>query len=115
VERLDQKPFALVGVATEIDPAALTEMNIGYAGSKLNWRSFWNGPGGIRTGIAQTWGVTQNQTAFLINERGIIRRCFRQEMDVVRRSYHRGVDLDHIIDDIVAEAEKGKGRKTNGK
>ena len=54
VERLKDKPFALLGVNSDRD---LAKIRPRLASEKITWRSFWNGPKGTRDGIAGRFGV----------------------------------------------------------
>ncbi len=111
-DRLKGRPFAVVGVNGDLDPAA-----VGPRLEKLkvtvDWPSFWNGPvetDGRSFPIAVTtrrpiptqWGVTGWPTVFVIDHAGTVRRRLV--------GGQKPESLDRLIDSYVAEAEKAKGR-----
>jgi hypothetical protein len=91
VKRLAGRPFALVGVNSDKDRAALKKV---LAKEGLTWRSFWDGsPSGP---ISSQWGVYSWPTLYLIDHRGTIRK------KVLDRTEEA---LDAEIDKLVREAE----------
>lgn len=88
VERLKDKPFAIVGVASDLpsDMKRIVEEN------KINWRNAVDesteGP------IATAWNVHGWPTIFVLDAEGVIR--FRDT---------RGEDLDNAVDELLAELE----------
>jgi Thioredoxin-like len=70
VKKMEGKPFALVGVNSDRDRAALKKV---LAKENITWRSFWNG-GGTGGPIATRWGVRGWPTLYLIDHRGVIRK-----------------------------------------
>jgi hypothetical protein len=98
VEKLKDKPFAIIGVNSDRDREKLKKV---VEEKKLTWRSFWDG--GDTTGpIASAWNVTYWPTVFLLDHAGVIRY-----KDV------SGKDLDAAIEKLVDEAEraaKGGGK-----
>lgn len=92
VERLKDKPFAIVGVASD-EPAKLPKI---VEDNKINWRNAVDesteGP------IATAWNVHGWPTIFVLDGDGVIR--FRDT---------RGEDLDKAVDELLAELEE-KGR-----
>src|SRR5947208_1826529 len=104
VNRLRNRPFALIGVNTDITQdkarrAVTTE--------HLTWRSFFDGSSGP---IVKQWHVMTFPTILLIDHKGIIRGKFEWNPgDAV---------LDREIDDLVKEAENSKRSEileTNGR
>jgi hypothetical protein len=96
VKRLEGKPFALVGVNSDRDRAALKKVQ---EKESITWRSFWNG-GGTRGPISTRWGVQGWPTLYLIDHKGVIRkRWVGSPGDKV---------LDREIDKLVNEAEAKK-------
>jgi len=90
VEKLKDKPFALIGVNSdreiEVAQAAVKDEN-------LTWRSFWNGPEGTGGPISAKWNVRSWPTIYVIDAKGKIR--FKNV---------RGDDLDAAIDTLLSEA-----------
>src|SRR5262245_16990982 len=70
VEKLEGKPFALIGVNSDEDRDKLKEV---LEKEKITWRSFWNGKGGTRGPISQAWNVTSWPSIWVIDAKGIIR------------------------------------------
>ena len=97
VERLKDKPFALIGVNSDVDKKKLKER---MAEEKITWRSFWNGPKGTGGPIAEAWNVRGWPTIYVIDAKGVIRA-----KDV------RGTAMDKAIDKLIAEAEADAGKK----
>ncbi len=94
VKRLADKPFALIGVNSDPDKAALaarlTEENI-------TWRSFWNGLKGTSGPISARWNVTGWPTIYIIDHKGVI-----------RDKNKRGEAMDAAVDKLLEEMEKEK-------
>jgi hypothetical protein len=94
VKRLSDKPFALIGVNSDRDLAALKPI---LDKEQITWRSFWNGPQGTGGPISAEWGVRGWPTLYVIDHKGIIR--------------HKWVGspgdkaMDDAIDKLVKEAE----------
>ena len=88
VKRLENKPFALLGVNSDTDRAATRRAIIDNG---LEWRSWWDG-GGVGGPIATRWRITRWPTVYVIDAKGVIRY-----MDV------RGTELDRAVDTLLAE------------
>jgi hypothetical protein len=91
VARLQNKPFALVGVNSddtrESAKKAVTDEH-------LTWRSFFDGNGGP---IAGQWQIASFPTVYLIDHKGVVRHIhIGNPGDEV---------LDQEIDQLVKEAE----------
>ena len=54
VKRLEDKPFALLGVNSDTDKDALKKA---MEKEHITWRSFWNGPEGTGGPISTKWNV----------------------------------------------------------
>lgn len=93
VERMKDKPFALVGVNSDGDKKKLKER---MEKEKITWRSFWNGPDGTDGPIAKAWNVHSWPSVYLIDAKGVIRV----------KSFDDEKQLDRMIDELVKEAEK---------
>jgi hypothetical protein len=92
VQRLKDKPFALIGVNSDTDKAKLKERMVK---EKITWRSFWNGPEGPRGPIAKGWNVRGWPTIFVLDHNGVIRA-----KDV------RGEDMDKAVDELLEAMAK---------
>jgi hypothetical protein len=103
VKRLENKPFALVGVNSDRDKEDLKKA---MEKEKITWRSFFDG-GGTRGPIATKWNVQGWPTVYIIDHKGVIR---------LRSVGSPGNEvLDKTIEELVAAAEKGSGGKENKK
>jgi thiol-disulfide isomerase/thioredoxin len=91
VERLKDKPFALIGVNTDDkrDTLAAVEKK-----EKMTWRAFWDGADGD---IAFKWNIRYFPTVYVIDHKGVIR--FK---DV------REKDLDRAVDELLKELAADK-------
>jgi hypothetical protein len=90
VKRLDGKPFALIGVNSDSNRAALQEV---LKKENITWRSFWDG-GKIGGPIATRWNVNGWPTIYVLDHRGVIRA----------RHLH-GTALDNKVDELVKKAQ----------
>lgn len=70
VERLKDKPFALIGVNSDTDKAKVKKR---MDQEKITWRSFWNGPDGTDGPISTAWNVRGWPTVYVIDAKGVIR------------------------------------------
>lgn len=68
VEKLKDKPFALVGVNSDPTVEKLKEVQ---KKENITWRSFFAGPGGGE--IAKAWNVSGWPTIYILDENGVIR------------------------------------------
>ena len=97
VERLANRPFAIVGVNSDPD---LEKLKADMLKENINWRSFSNGPKGTSGPISTQWNVRGWPTMYLIDAKGVIRHTWLgspgEEV------------LDEAIDKLVAEAEAAK-------
>ena len=90
VERLKDKPFALLGVNS--DPKAKLKQVLKK--ENMTWRSFWDG-GDTSGPIASKWNVYGWPTIYVLDHKGVIRfKGARQE------------ELDKAVDQLLAEIEK---------
>ena len=94
VKRLENKPFALLGVNSDRDKEKLKVQN---EKQQITWRSFWNGPLGTGGPISTEWNVHGWPTLFVIDHKGVIR--------------HKWVGspgdkaMDEAIEKLIKEAE----------
>jgi hypothetical protein len=91
VERLKDKPFAIVGVNSDDDKKKLKER---MEKEKITWRSFWDG--GTDGPISRQWNVQGWPTIYILDAKGVIRA-----KDVGHEK-----EIDKIIDELLLEAEK---------
>jgi hypothetical protein len=95
VTRLQNKPFALIGVNSDNDREALKPV---LAEQQITWRSFWNGAGGTNGPISRGWRITGWPTLVLIDAKGVIRHKWTGSPG--------NAQLDAAIDRLIAEAGK---------
>ena len=90
MERLAEKPFALLGVNSDRDRAKLQTT---VKEEQITWRSWWD-DGNVNGPIQTKWQVTQRPTIVLLDAQGIIRYRNPDEND-----------LDAAIDSLLAQVE----------
>jgi len=88
VKRLADQPFALIGVNSDADKAALKEVQ---KTESITWRSFWDG-GSTMGPIATRWNVGGWPTIYVLDHQGRIR--FKNV---------RGDELDRAVDTLIKE------------
>ena len=88
VQRLEGKPFALIGVNSDKDREELKDV---LKEERLTWRSFWNG-GGTGGPISSQWKVTGWPTIYVIDAKGVI-----------RYKNVRGEQMDKAVDTLLKE------------
>jgi hypothetical protein len=93
VQRLADKPFALIGINSDPD---LEKLRPRLEEEKITWRSFWNGPKGTSGPISAKWNVSGWPTIYVLDHKGVIR--FKNV---------RGEKMDEAVDQLLAEMEKG--------
>ncbi len=95
VKRLQDKPFALLGVNSDRD---LDYYHSEAKANEVTWRSFWCGKKGTSGTIPTTWNVRGWPTIYVLDHKGVIR--FKNV---------RGEQMDAAVDQLLAEmAEDGK-------
>jgi len=92
VNRLNGKPFALLGVNSDRDREKIKQT---VKEKGLTWRSFWNG-GGTSGPISTRWNVRGWPTIYVLDEQGVIR--FKNV---------RGEAMDKAVDSLLAQIEGG--------
>jgi hypothetical protein len=90
VQRLEHKPFALLGVNSDPDRA---EAKRAMRREGMTWRSWWQG--GTHGPISARWNVDGWPTLVILDARGVIR--FRQDGHVEPRVLNRLVD--HLLEE----------------
>ena|SRR6266568_2157315 len=93
VKRLENRPFALLGVNSDKDRDELKKV---LEKENITWRSFWNG-GSTNGPISNAWKVRGWPTIYVLDGNGVIR--YR---DV------RGPAMDRAVDELLAELETKK-------
>ena len=94
VQKLQDKPFALIGVNGDNDRETAKKV---VQEKQINWRSFWNGRDGK---ITTDWKLEAWPTLVLIDNTGVIRqKWLGSPGDEV---------LNKAIDDLVKKAEEGE-------
>ena len=93
VKRLENRPFALLGVNSDKDRDELKKV---LEKENITWRSFWNG-GSTNGPISNAWKVRGWPTIYVIDGNGVIR--YR---DV------RGPAMDRAVDELLAELDTKK-------
>jgi hypothetical protein len=89
VERLKNKPFALVGVNTDKDKEYYKREVRAHG---VTWRSSWQG--GTNGPLCREWNVRGYPTIYVLDHRGVIR--FKNV---------RGKELDAAVDKLLKELE----------
>src|SRR5947209_1079206 len=89
VKRLEGKPFALIGVNSDVDKKFLKEQN---EKENITWRSFWNGKEGTSGPISKKWNVHGWPTIYVIDAKGVI-----------RYKNVRGEAMDKAVDTLLKE------------
>ena len=93
VNRLADRPFALVGVNSDKDLSRLREI---VRSKRITWPSFFDG-GLVGGPIATQWGVTGWPTVYVLDHAGVI-----------RAKGVRGRRMDRVVDRLLAEIEGKK-------
>lgn len=93
VKRMEGRPFVLLGV--NVDQTRDLQKRAEEQ-SKIPWRSWWDG---ARGPIAGVWAVDLLPTFVLIDAHGVVRL---REVDPD--------DLDHLVEQLVKEAEEETGK-----
>ena len=91
VEKLANKPFALIGVNSDND---LEKLKPTLKKENITWRSFWNGEQGTSGPISTKWNISGWPTIYVMDAEGKI-----------RYKNVRGKKLDEAIDTLMAEIE----------
>jgi hypothetical protein len=89
VERMKDKPFALIGVNSDVDKEKL---KVAMEKEKITWRSFWCGKEGTGGPIPTAWNVKGWPTIYIIDAKGVI-----------RGKNVRGKEMDEVVEDLLKE------------
>src|SRR5919109_1434268 len=90
VKRLDNQPFALLGINSDTNKDELKKT---LEKEQITWRSWWDG-GSTQGPIASKWNVHGWPTIYVLDHKGVIR--FK---DV------RGEAMDKAVDTLLKEVE----------
>jgi hypothetical protein len=90
VKRLQDQPFALIGVNSDRDREAIKQV---MKKENITWRSFWNGSTGGP--ISTAWGVHAWPTIYVLDAQGVI-----------RYTGVRGKAMDEAVDTLLKEVPK---------
>jgi peroxiredoxin len=90
VKRMQDRPFALIGVNADRDREDARKK---IEKEEINWRSFFDDGGKI----ARSWRVRGYPTIYVLDQNGVIR--YREVRDK---------DMDRAVDQLVKEAEQSK-------
>lgn len=93
VNQMQNRPFTLLGVNSDKDPAKLTQ---DLATNNIPWRSFKNQKSPTET-IASAWGVRGWPTLYLIDHKGVVRQKWT--------GAPTDAELDQAVNDLVRLAE----------
>ncbi len=89
VEKLKDKPFALVSISADDKKDTLTDF---LKDTKMPWEHWWNGPD---SGIVKDWNVNFFPTIYVLDAKGVI-----------RYKHIRDKELDEAVEKLLAEAKK---------
>jgi len=92
VAKLQDKPFALVGVNSDKDRDTYRSE---AEKQGVTWPNFWCGPKGPGGPIPGKWNIKAWPTTFVVDHKGVIR--FRNL---------RGEQLEQVVDQLLAEAQR---------
>jgi hypothetical protein len=97
VKKMENKPFALLGVNSDMDRKALKQV---LDKEEITWRSFYNG--GTNGPISTAWKIQGWPTLYLIDHRGVIRQTWLGAPP--------GATLDQAVETLVRLAERDRSR-----
>jgi hypothetical protein len=93
VEKLKNKPFALIGVNSDPEKSFYASEN--KDDMRVIWRSFWCGPKGTSGPIPSKWNVRSWPTIYVLDHKGVIR--FQNV---------RNEKMEAAVEELLAELEK---------
>src|ERR1043166_977838 len=95
VERLKDKPFALIGIDSDEN---LAQLRPHLEEEKITWRSFWCGKKGTFGAIPGKWNVHGWPTLYVIDAKGVIR---------FKSVGAKEKEMDAVIEGLLADMEGG--------
>src|SRR5262245_1672628 len=102
VEKMKDRPFALIGVNSDTDFATLKPTK--FVAEKITWRSFSCGAEGASGAIPSTWGIGSWPTIFLIDAKGCLRN--RWVGNPGKEALERAIDS--LVDEVKGGAKPDK-------
>lgn len=94
VQKLADKPFALIGINSDTDRDRIKER---IKEEKMSWRSWWDG-GSTSGPIASSWNVEGWPTLYILDYKGVIRHKFL--------GFPGEVKFDGALEALLKEMEK---------
>lgn len=88
VEKLKEKPFALISISADAEKKTLTDF---LKKESMPWTHWWNGTGGI----VKDWNVQFFPTIYVLDAEGVI-----------RYKNIRGKELEEAVEKLLAETKK---------
>ena len=98
VKRLEGKPFALLGINSDVDKDALKKV---MEKEEITWRSWWNGPKGTGGPLSKAWNVRGWPTTYVLDAKGVIRY----------KNPFPAEELNEAVDGLLKEQGEVKSRK----
>ena len=102
VERLKNKPFALVSISIDEEMEILTDF---LAKEKMPWTQWWVGVG---SSFGDAWDIRHYPTIYVVDADGVIR-----DKDLELRS-DREAELDKAVDKLLKEMEQNPKKRVAG-
>jgi hypothetical protein len=97
VTRLAAKPFALLGINSDVDREALKNT---LKKERITWRSWWD-DGSVDGPIQTKWQVAKRPVIYVLDAKGVI-----------RNKNVTGDDLDHAVELLLEElSEPAEGNR----
>jgi thiol-disulfide isomerase/thioredoxin len=94
VERLNDKPFVLIGVNGDESIEKAKEV---MTKEKMTWPSYWDGPRDDEKAISRAWNVRGWPTIYVLDAKGVI-----------RFKHVSGKEMDKAVDELLKEMEEKK-------
>ena len=91
VERLKDKPFALVSISMDAKKETLTEF---LAKKKMPWAQWWVG---ANSNLAEDWNIEHFPAVYVIDAKGVI-----------RHEGLRGKELEEAVTELLKKMEEKK-------
>ena len=98
VKRLEGKPFALLGINSDVDKDALKKV---MEKEGITWRSWWNGPKGTGGPLSKAWNIHGWPTTYILDPEGVIRYK-------AVPSWELGDTVDRLLAEVESEKKPGK-------
>src|SRR5438874_10296179 len=95
VKKLEGKPFALIGVNTDVDRG---EVKAKSQKNEVTWRSFWDEKRNQK--VCQEWNVDGFPTIYVIDQAGVIRGVT-----------HSGDEMETLVDKLLKEMDEKNAAK----